>query len=121
MNDKTKRMPMPPKPGWKTTEFWVTVAVQIVGLMAAAGIFTSEQASHWQRVAEMAGGLVAMIVSNIAYAQGRAKVKSAEAQNQGECVEPIGQRGSAQICAMAAILASVTIAFFACNCCNRHF
>ena len=80
---------MPQKPGWQTSEFWVTVAVQVVGLMAAAGIFSTEQANQWQRACEMAGGLIAMIVSNIAYAQSRAKVKSAESQKTPDiCVEP---------------------------------
>jgi hypothetical protein len=79
---------MTQKPGWQTTEFWVTAVVQVVGLMAAAGVFTSEQAQQWQRVAEMAGGLIAMIVSNFAYAQSRAKVKAAESQKTPDiCVE----------------------------------
>lgn len=78
----------PMKPGWKTTEFWITAIVQLVGLCAAAGVFTPDQAEQWQRVVEVAGGLVAMVLSNMAYAKSRGQVKGyqAEAEAEAACV-----------------------------------
>ena len=31
------------KPGYKTTEFWVTVVCQILGILALAGVISPEQ------------------------------------------------------------------------------
>ena len=67
------------KAGWKTTEFWITVAVQIIGLLSLAGIFTSEQAEQWVKMAETAGALVGMAIANAGYALSRSQAKGAAA------------------------------------------
>ena len=67
------------KAGWKTTEFWITVAVQIIGLLALAGIFTSEQADQWIKMAETAGALVGMAIANAGYSISRSNAKNAAA------------------------------------------
>lgn len=80
--------PPAPKPGWKSTEFWMAVGIQIVGILSASGVFTPEEASRWAKVVEMAGGLAAMVISSIAYSIIRMKTKvsasQAEAVKKGQ-------------------------------------
>ena len=64
------------KAGWKTTEFWTSMATAITGLMTMVGVFTPTDAdSIVTGVTQAAGGLVA-IVPVIFYAISRGKVKA---------------------------------------------
>lgn len=67
------------KAGIKTTEFWVTVCVQIVGLLAAFGVFTPEQTSGLVKMIPMLVGLVTMAVSQLGYAVSRGNTKMGSA------------------------------------------
>lgn len=60
----------PPKPGIKTTEFWVALATQISGAFAAQGVFAS--GSTGERIA----GLASMAVTAVVYILSRTKVKT---------------------------------------------
>lgn len=102
------------KPGYKTSEFWVTVAVQIVGIFAAAGIFTTEEATQWQRVAEMAGGLIAMVVSALAYSNSRGTVKSSEAECCAKSDKQIGEQGFTSLNLMAVVWLCLALIFSGC-------
>ena len=66
----------PPKPGWQTTEFWINVFVQIVAMLSAAGILTSDEAGQWQSVAAIGGGLVASVISAVMYTRSRTSTKT---------------------------------------------
>ena len=70
------------KPGWKTTEFWTSMATAVTGLMTMVGVFTPAQASDIVTgVTQAAGGLVA-VVPVIFYAISRGKIKANfDAQN----------------------------------------
>ena len=61
------------KPGFKTSEFWLAAAAQIVGLVIASGIVAPE--SSWERIA----GLVTMALATLGYSASRSQVKSAAA------------------------------------------
>lgn len=77
---------MPSSAGWKSTEFWVTVVIQIVGLLGLAGVFTPEQSEKWVKVVEAAGGVLAMAFSSVGYSMSRAKVKAQESKSASAVV-----------------------------------
>ncbi len=59
------------KPGYKTTEFWLSTATTILGLLLASGVIPTQ--SVWAQVVATA----AMVLSPTAYTAGRAKAKAA--------------------------------------------
>ena len=70
------------KPGWKTTEFWVTVATSIAGLLAMAGVIKPEQASAIGSAAPQlsdlllqAVGLITALGASFGYSMSRGKAK----------------------------------------------
>ena len=58
---------MTEKPGYKTTEFWVTVMLQIIGLTAALGYITPEQAEVLSDANVQLGGIVMMVAGAFGY------------------------------------------------------
>ena len=49
----------PPKPGFKTTEFWISLAAVIVGSVVASGVIPAD--SVWERIVGLAiAGLAAL-------------------------------------------------------------
>ncbi len=67
------------KPGVKTTEFWVTVLVQVIGVILALGVVTPDQADTLTKAVTQGSGIIAMLISAFAYTKGRAAVKAADA------------------------------------------
>lgn len=63
------------KPGYKTTEFWVTVFCQLAGIAATTGAFTPAQADAVTSAIPQMGGLVAMLVSAFGYSISRGNAK----------------------------------------------
>ena len=63
------------KPGHKTTEFWVTIFIQIVGLVAALGYLTPEQSSTIVEAITQLGGIVAMVAAQFGYSLSRGTAK----------------------------------------------
>ena len=70
----------PVKPGWKTTEFWVTVVAQILGIMALSGVITPEASGEMAGAVEQVTGGVMVLISQISYAIARAKAKGDDVQ-----------------------------------------
>ena len=66
----------PTKPGWQTSEFWVTILVQVVSILSAMGVLTPDEASHWQSIAATGGGLIASVISAVMYTRSRTSVKN---------------------------------------------
>ena len=62
MNDETK-------PGYKTTEFWLSFVAMVVGAAFASGIFPSESAG------EKVLGLAALVLTSLGYTVSRTMVK----------------------------------------------
>lgn len=100
------------KPGFKTTEFWVTVGVQLIGVLSLAGIFSREEADAWVKVVEAAGGLIAMIVSAIAYSSSRGRVKAAEASKPVDCPPVNTEAGTARFGVVLGVLVLSMAAFY---------
>jgi hypothetical protein len=63
------------KPGFLTSEFWMTLIVQVVGVAAAMGYLNPDEAAAWQNLAVQLGGLVAQVVSMVFYSISRKNVK----------------------------------------------
>lgn len=72
MTDTTTATP-DVKPGIKTTEFWITKAIVILGVLLAAGVFGSGQ------TAQIVGAILAG-AAQLGYTAARAYVKGAAAQ-----------------------------------------
>jgi hypothetical protein len=57
------------KPGYKTTEFWLSVAAAVVGATLASGVIPA--ASPWVKVL----GVAAMALASLGYSYSRGKAK----------------------------------------------
>lgn len=71
---------MPEKPGYKTTEFWLTLITVIVGvagpLLINYGLLSEEEVSLWgQAIIQIAGAIAAGFAVST-YNMSRAKVKT---------------------------------------------
>jgi hypothetical protein len=65
------------KPGYKTTEFWLTLLAQIIGLLTMTGVIKPEEATPYlQGGGQLVGGLMT-VIPQIAYAFSRGKAKAA--------------------------------------------
>jgi hypothetical protein len=69
---------MDKKPGYKTTEFWLSLAAVVVGLLFASGVVAD--GSAFDKVL----GLAASVLGALGYSVSRAKVKVAEAIGSGD-------------------------------------
>lgn len=58
------------KPGYKTTEFWLSAAASVCGLLMASGVF--QAGGSWDKVV----GLVVSALAAMGYAASRGSVKA---------------------------------------------
>lgn len=63
------------KPGYKTTEFWLTALAGLVGFVVASGMLESLAETHW--VVKAIGGITTLLTV-LGYQVARGKVKTAE-------------------------------------------
>lgn len=61
------------KPGWKTTEFWMTILSNVVSILLIADVFPVD--SKWSKII----GAVGLVLSNLGYTVFRSGVKKAAA------------------------------------------
>ena len=78
---------MDPKPGYKTTEFWITAVANIAGsviaLLAGYGLMKSDEGELWLALAQsLALAVIPLVLAfvNGRYINSRAQVKAAAAQ-----------------------------------------
>ncbi len=69
MADAAQQETKTAKPGYKTTEFWLTVASQIVGVLLVSGVVAED--SPWSKVI----GMAAMALSGMGYSVSRGAAK----------------------------------------------
>jgi len=62
------------KAGWKTTEFWLTSAAAVAGMVVASGVVDPDGAGTWDKVV----GLIVSTLAALGYTASRAKVKASE-------------------------------------------
>ena len=62
------------KPGWKTTEFWGKVIIQVIGLLVLLGVIHPVDLANpaTQVAIQYAGGIAALVAPEVAYAFSRA-------------------------------------------------
>ena len=63
------------KPGYKTTEFWVTLIVQLLGILVLFGVITPEQQSTLAEAAQQGAAAIAMALSAFGYSVSRGQAK----------------------------------------------
>ena len=63
------------KPGYKTTEFWLSLAATVMGFVLASGVMDNAAEDGW--ASKIVGGVVAVLTA-LGYSASRAKVKSTE-------------------------------------------
>lgn len=68
------------KPGYKTTEFWVTVTAKAIALLAALGVFTPEQASAVTQAITQLAGVVGVVAAAFGYSLARGSAKKGSQQ-----------------------------------------
>jgi uncharacterized membrane protein len=68
MNEPTTA---PVKPGYQTTEFWLTSAATLVGLLIASGIIPTS--GIWPQIV----AVISSVLSSLGYSIGRSMVKAA--------------------------------------------
>jgi hypothetical protein len=64
-----------PKPGYETTEFWMSLVVAAIGVLVAAGVITPAQATAAQQQAATWAGALVIVATVITYIVGRVFVK----------------------------------------------
>lgn len=65
------------KPGYKTTEFWVSIATAITGILITLGVIGQEEANILVKGIEQIVGGILTVVPVAAYAISRGRAKSA--------------------------------------------
>lgn len=73
------------KPGWRTSEFWLTLATSVVGGLLAAGVWPDD--SQIMKVL----GVGAVLLSNLGYQVQRGYVKSSGNKAAGIAVHQEGK------------------------------
>jgi hypothetical protein len=68
------------KPGYRTTEFWLSTLAMIVGSVMASGVLDSLDESNW--IVRVIGGIV-VVLSALGYDATRSKVKAKEKEDAG--------------------------------------
>lgn len=71
MADDTTTAP-PVKPGYKTTEFWLTFAAMVITTLYASGVIASDASNLGKALALIAG-----VLTSLGYSVVRGKVKTA--------------------------------------------
>jgi len=64
------------KEGYKTTEFWVSLATAVFGVLVTLGIFTSDQATDLVKAVQQISGGVITAVTAASYAISRGQAKT---------------------------------------------
>lgn len=73
MGDETEAAaPAPHKPGWKTTEFWLTLVSTVVGALMTSGLIAD--GSQGAKIV----GLAAMVLGTMGYSVSRGMTKGAK-------------------------------------------
>jgi|GEM_PF-5889656 len=76
MEEKMK-LTAPERPGWRTTEFWLALAANVLGGLLASGVL--EPYGDWPKIV----GVAVMVLASLGYTANRAWVKGAVAKSAG--------------------------------------
>jgi len=70
------------KSGWKTTEFWLTIASAVIGLLAVFGLITPEQASASTEQLVKIIGVIVPAIAAAGYSASRGQAKKNAPQQE---------------------------------------
>jgi len=71
--------PVVTKPGWQTTEFYMAIGANVIGLLAISGVFNAaDSAAIVEQFNALVGGVFG-VIGNVMYIWSRASVKKAKA------------------------------------------
>jgi len=70
------------KEGWKTTEFWITIATSTISLLVIVGVLTTEQAALWHEAVLLIIAAIAATITPREYVIGRSALKKAVAEQE---------------------------------------
>ena len=74
---------MPITPGYKTTEFWLTVAAQVAGVLTVSGVF-----APGSQAAQITA-LAVMVLAALGYSFNRSAVKTASLPTLGSDIPSV--------------------------------
>jgi hypothetical protein len=63
------------KPGYKTTEFWLAIASQLLGILVVLGVITPEQQDAFAGALQHIAGAIMMVGSGFGYSLSRGIAK----------------------------------------------
>lgn len=63
------------KPGYKTTEFWVTLLTSLVSIATVFGYLTNEQATELAKIVVPVSGIIVSGILAFKYTDSRTKLK----------------------------------------------
>ncbi len=86
MDDATKGH----KPGYKSTEFWLSLVAVLAGFVLASGIGGDTKEGEKQPVAQTVAGVVLSALGALGYTKGRTSVKVAEETAKAESSKVAG-------------------------------
>lgn len=73
------------KPGWKTTEFWITLLGQVLALLVALGVVQTSDAGLLGNALSNSITAIATLLANalivVNYVRGRAHLKATQLEN----------------------------------------
>ena len=73
---KPKAPPTKPvKPGWQSTEFWVTIVTSLISVLAAGGYISPADAETATGGATQIAGLIGLVVAQVGYSVSRGNAK----------------------------------------------
>ena len=72
----------PEKPGWKTTEFWVTLLSQLLVMLTIIGAITAEQQVTLAKAIQLVGQAVALAFAAFGYNVSRGLTKQGLAKKE---------------------------------------
>jgi hypothetical protein len=82
------------KPGYKTTEFWMSIGTTIAGILVILGWITPEMQQQLPEIIGKASGGIIALVSLISYIWSRTSVKNSETKKAVNPTEaPLVERG----------------------------
>jgi len=70
------------KPGWQSTEFWITIGSILLGILVLTGVLTPAQSAANMVIVERIAASLMVILPQLGYSISRGKVKSLDVLNK---------------------------------------
>ena len=64
------------KPGYKTTEFWLSLSTSVIGLLVILGVITPDKSSEMMEIVRQVIGVVMLVLPQFGYTLSRGNAKA---------------------------------------------